>query len=278
MSERISGTELLSELSDSVKNKFIGFFLNYQPLISAETYEICGAEALTRYNSKDGVKVFPDEFIPLLEQSYLIEEVGLWVLEQALLQCSLWRRKIATFKVSVNFSAVQFRNADIVQNIFRVLEETNMPGDALVIEVTESMQVEDMDRLARIISELKARDIQIAIDDFGTGYSDIRYLKQLDIDEVKIDRTFVRDICEGSDAYTLIAETTKFAKEHNIDVCFEGVETAEELAVIKKLNPNRLQGYLFDRPADAEYITKAYMQEDSEEYKKRERFIQTLLK
>ena len=138
------------------------------------------------------------------------------------------------------------------------------------------MQLKDTDLFSRIISTLKKEGIKISLDDFGKGCSNIDYLKKFDVDEVKIDISLVKDIHKNTENYKSIADLMQFAKDNAIQVCCEGIETEQELNVIKQFMPNRLQGYLFDRPAEAEYITKVYTQKDSEEYKARERFISSL--
>lgn len=274
--QKVSSVELLEELHESINRNFEGFYLNYQPQVKSEKYSLYSAEALIRYKSKSGEKIFPNDFIPLLEQSRLINRVGLWVLEQALLQCKEWRKNIKEMRISVNFSIIQFRDKDIVQNILNVLEKTDMPGDALTIEITESVPVHEVDRFVGIIKQLKSAGIQIAIDDFGTGYSNIGYLKQLDIDEIKIDRMFVKDIEKDTYNYKVLSNTLDFAKMNAIRVCCEGVETARELTVLESHSPDLIQGYLFDRPCEPKIFEEAYINSESDKFKEREEFINKL--
>ena len=274
--QKIFSIELMKELHESIDNNFGGFYINYQPQVRSGTYELYSAEALVRYKSKSGEKIFPDEFIPLLEQSKLIIQVGSWVLEQALLQCKEWRKTIKNMRISVNFSMVQFRDRYVIENILNILEKTGMPGNALTIEITESIPPHEINHFSNVIKHLKAVGIQIAIDDFGTGYSNIGYLKQLDIDEIKIDRMFVKDIEEGTYNCKLICNTMDFAKMNSIRVCCEGVETTRELAVLENHSPDLLQGYLFDKPCEADEFKEIYIDTASSKFKKRTDFVKRL--
>lgn len=276
LERKITAVRLLEEMQESVKNNFEGFYLNYQPQVKAGSYNLFGVEALLRYTSKTRGKVFPDEFIPLLEQSGLINQVGMWVLETALKQCKKWRKHLPELRISVNFSAVQFKDRDIAEKVFGILKKTDLPGDVLTVELTESIQLQQSSHLRDRIKHLKDAGIQIAIDDFGTGYSNIGYLKQLYVDEIKIDRIFVKGIEEDTYNYKLISNTIEFAKTNSIRVCCEGVEDTNELGVLEELSPELLQGYLFDKPCDAEEIEQSYIDKQSGEYRKRMIFVRKL--
>lgn len=276
--KKISNVELLEEIQEGLANDCEGFYLNYQPKIQCSTYKIVGIEALLRYNSKTRGRVFPDEFIPLLEQSGLIKYVGLWVLRVALTQCKKWREKIKDLRISVNFSTVQFEEEDIAENILRVLKEVDVPGEALIVEITESMQLQGIKHFAEIIKKLKKEGIKISVDDFGTGYSNLGYLKVLDIDEVKIDRIFVQGIEEATYNYKLVSNIVDFAKNNEFEICCEGVEEVSELNVLEKLAPNCIQGYLFDKPLEKHEIERSYIDSETDEYKKRIEFIEKLYK
>ncbi|MBQ8249874.1 MAG: EAL domain-containing protein [Clostridia bacterium] len=274
--ERINSLMLLEELKESVQNGFEGFEVYYQPQVKGGSYEIYGVEALLRYVSKTRGRVFPNDFIPLLEQSRLIEQVGLWVLEEALLQCKKWREGIPGLRVSVNFSSVQFEDRYIGEKIVDVLKKTEMPGNSLMVELTESIQLQASEHFSNRIKYLKAYGIGLSIDDFGTGYSNLGYLKQLDANEIKIDRSFVSGIRNGTYNYKLISNVIEFAKTNAIHVCCEGVETTEELAILEGLRPNIIQGYLFDKPCPAAEIEESYINASSEQFKERVRAINNI--
>ena len=274
--KRIESLTLLEELKSSVSENFEGFELYYQPQVKGGSYELYGVEALLRYTSKTRGRLFPNIFIPLLEQSRLIEQVGLWVLETALRQCKAWRKNIPDLRVSVNFSTVQFEDKHLSEKIVDILKETDMQGDALTVEITESIQYHKNENFDNNLRLLKEYGIGIAIDDFGTGYSNLGYLKQIDIDEIKVDRSFVSGIERNTYNYKLVSNVMEFAKANSIRICCEGVETNEELATLEGLGPDKIQGFLFDMPRPVGEIEEKYMNSGSKEYNGRLTFIEEI--
>jgi len=267
LSRKISSLELLEELKQSVEYGFEGFEVYYQPQIRSGNYEIYGVEALLRYNSKTRGRVFPDEFIPILEESRLIKVVGLWVLGQALIQCKKWRESLPELHVSVNFSALQFEDSQLAEKVIEKVNEVGLPGDALTVEITESIELHNSRQLIDNIKYLKHHNINFAIDDFGTGYSNLGYLKQMNVDEIKIDRVFVSGIEKETYNHKLISNVIEFAKVNSIRTCCEGVENIRELAILELLLPDVIQGYLFDKPDTAEKIENTYIKNSSSEFK-----------
>lgn len=267
--QRISSLMLLEEMKESVHNGFEGFEVYYQPQIKSGNYTLHGVEALLRYNSPKRGKVFPDEFIPLLEQSGLIEPVGMWVLEVALAHCKKWRETIPALQVAVNFSSVQFEDRRLGDKIVDALRNAQLPGNALTVELTESVQLSGDKHYYNLIKYIKSYGVRFSIDDFGTGYSNLGYLKQLDVSEIKIDRSFVSEIEKNTYNYRLISNVIEFAKTNSIHACCEGVETAKELSVLEPLQADFFQGYLFDRPCTADEITQKYIHTFSDAYKAR---------
>ncbi len=278
LSKKISSLELLEELKQSVEENFEGFEVYYQPQIRSGNYDIYGVEALLRYNSKTRGRVFPDEFIPILEESRLIKAVGLWVLEQALIQCKKWRASLPLLHVSVNFSAIQFEDPDLAEKVIERVEKIGLSGDALTVEITESIELHNSQQLISNIKRLKNHNISFSIDDFGTGYSNLGYLKQMNVDEIKIDRVFVSGIEEKTYNHKLISNVIEFAKGNAIRTCCEGVENIRELAILELLLPDMIQGYLFDKPDTAEKIEKTYINSSSPEFHQRLEFIKTIHK
>ena len=276
--EKISEVELLEELESSVKNNFEGFYLVYQPQINEEDYSIISAETLLRFESKTKGQVFPDQFIPILERTGLINEVGLWVATEALKQCKEWRKYNPDFRISVNVSPKQMERRSTASKIINILTDINLPGDALILEITESAQLEDNEDVFSNLAKFKQAGIQIAIDDFGTGYSNLGNLKHIHANILKVDRVFIRDIKENGYNYNLIYNVLEFAKSNSLKVCLEGVETKEELFVLSSLRPDIFQGYLFDRPCSAEVLENKYFKVDSEEYINRLNYIHQLNK
>ncbi|MBR4138992.1 MAG: EAL domain-containing protein, partial [Lachnospiraceae bacterium] len=266
---QLENIALEEELRENIHNGFEGFSIVYQPQIDAKTYKIKGAEALLRYRSSTKGPVSPIEFISILEQSHLIGIVGEWVLRQALAQCKKWREQLPDFHVSVNFSYIQLRNKVISDHIIRLLKENGLPGEALTLEVTESAQLEDYQFFNKIFYKLEKYGVSVAVDDFGTGYSSLSYLKSIAINEIKIDRCFVTGIQHSAYNYRLLSNMIELAHSANVRVCCEGIETEEELRVLKELNPELLQGYLFAKPLSPEELEVRYMIKDSAAYKER---------
>lgn len=278
LSRKISSLELLEELKKSVEDNFEGFEVYYQPQIRSGNYDIYGVEALLRYNSKNHGRVFPDEFIPILEESRLIKVVGLWVLKQALIQCKKWRESLPELHVSVNFSALQFEDPQLAEKVIAIVDEIGLPGDALTVEITESVELHNNQQFDNNIKYLKHHNINFAIDDFGTGYANLGYLKQMNVDEIKIDRIFVSGIEKETYNHKLVSNVIEFAKGNNIRTCCEGVENIRELAILELLLPDVIQGYLFDKPDTAEKIEKTYIISSAPEFIQRGEFINTIHK
>ena len=256
--KKISSITLLDELRQSVANGFEGFYVVYQPQVAANGYAISGAEALLRYRSPSRGVISPAEFIPLLERTRLINRIGLFVLDTALAQCRVWREVLPSFRMAVNFSTVQMLEDATDEEVLVLLEKHGLPGDALTVELTESIQLESTE-VAEAFERFRAAGIRIAIDDFGTGYANLAYLKQIHADEIKIDRIFIKDIRESTYNYMVVGNILEFARENGFHVCLEGVETPEELSTLEELQADTLQGYLFDKPIAAEDFAVRYV-------------------
>ena len=274
--EKLSSIELQEEIRQSIRNGFQGFYVCYQPQLYSRRYDIFGAEALLRFTSPTRGTVSPQKFIPVLEQTGMICQAGLWVLETALHQCRLWRERIPQMHVSVNISYVQLAQRNIAQTVLEVLEKSGLPGEALTLEVTESMQLQDYARFNKIFYQWKQAGIEISVDDFGTGYSSLSYLKGMEIDEIKIDRSFVSGIQHSAYNYRLLSNMVELAHSSQIRVCCEGIETREELATLERLHPDLLQGFLFHRPYTTEQFEACFLQKGSLAYTSRQRFQKEL--
>ena len=274
--KRVSSVALLEEMKQSIENGYVGFEVYYQPQIHSGDYELYGVEALLRYTSPTRGMVYPDEFIPVLEQSRLICDVGMWVLEQALIQCKEWRKILPQLRVSVNFSSIQFEEALMAEEVLDKLRSVDLPGEALTIEITETVELHNNEQFRNTIKALKSFHINFAIDDFGTGYSNLGYLKQLNIDEIKIDRVFVSGIEKDTYNHKLISNVLEFAKVNSIRTCCEGVENMEELIILELLFPDVIQGYLFDKPNKPEAIERTYICPETEEYAARIVFLKKI--
>ena len=267
--KELESLELREELMNAVKDGFTGFSVCYQPQMHPVDFSLFGAEALLRFTSPTRGGVSPMEFIPILEQSGLICSVGLWVLEQALHQCKVWRKYLSDFHISVNVSYTQLQDRDLANQFLWVLKKSGLPGDALTLEVTESMELHDYPELNSLFAQLKMVGVEISVDDFGTGYSSLSRLKELEIDEIKIDRCFVTDLQNSAYNFRLLSNMLEWATKSGIRVCCEGVETAEELAALDQLRPKLLQGYLFSRPCNPQEFESLYFECQSVFYKDR---------
>lgn len=264
--KKLYAIELQEELLQSIQDGFSGFSLCYQPQVCSGTYELFGAEALLRYHSPIRGAVSPVEFVPMLEQTGMICPVGLWVLRTALNQCREWTQRFQKkLHISVNISYAQLSQENIAEQVLELLEESGLPGDVLTLEVTESMQLQDYTHFNKLFDRWKEKGIKISVDDFGTGYSSLGYLKNLDIDEIKIDRCFVSGIQHSRYNYRLLNNMVELARSSQITVCCEGVETRQELAVLERLGPTLLQGFLFSPPVPREEFERTYIAQDTPE-------------
>lgn len=178
-------------LRQDVNHGFRGFEVYYQPIVSADDYRLIGAEALLRWNSEKYGNMSPAVFIPILEESGLIVPVGRYVLWAAAKSCKKWKQIIPEFHINVNLSYVQLSRSDMMRDLELCIEDVGLDPESLVLELTESGYIETSERIKELFKELKSRRIDLALDDFGTGYSNIRYLKEIDVKTVKIDRSFV---------------------------------------------------------------------------------------
>lgn len=242
------------------------FLLYYQPQISFDGKKIFGAEALIRWNHPVIGFIPPYKFISIAEESNLIVPIGEWVLKMACKQAKEWSTKLSyPVKVSVNLSSVQLyqNNRDIIKVIMGLLNETQLPPHLLEVEITESVVMKDFDISCRILKELKNNGITIALDDFGTGYSSMVYLKNLPIDKIKIDQNFIRDLKEGSNDQVIVKTIVQLSKELGLSVIAEGVETREQLEILRKCNCQELQGYFFNRPVPAADFEEYFKSWDS---------------
>lgn len=266
----IAALELKEDLQKSVQSCFAGFTLYYQAQVRSGTYSLHGAEALLRFTSPRRGAVSPAEFVPLLEKTRLIQPVGMWVLETALQQCRLWREKIPDFTISVNMSYVQLREIDISERVIQCLHRVGLPGDALTIELTESVQLLNYPYLNQILHRWKQYGISISMDDFGTGYSSLQRLREMEIDEIKLDRCFVSNVHQSVYNYRFLSNMIELADSNHIRTCCEGVETTEELSALENLHPTLYQGFLFSRPCPVDAFEDAYFHPESPVYQKRE--------
>lgn len=238
------------------------FCLYYQPQVSLEDEHIVGCEALVRWQHPELGMINPEKFIPLAEETGLIISINDWVLEQAIKQCSVWRQ--AGFKdltMSVNLSALQFRQHGLVQQVKRLLETYDLPPGMLDLELTEGILMQGVERTLSTLHELSAMGVILSIDDFGTGYSSLSYLKRFPIQQLKIDQSFVRDVTNDASDATMVRTIILMAKSLRLDVIAEGVETKEQADFLYQSGCERAQGYHFKRPVSAQAFEALLLQE-----------------
>lgn len=230
------------------------FLLVYQPLVDADRLTIVGVEALIRWQHPMMGFVSPAEFIPLAEETGLIIPIGEWVLRTACAQNKAWQDAgYPPILMSVNFSARQFLQKDLVERVTRILDETGLDPKWLKLEMTESIMQNVDDTVARL-HQLRAMGIRISIDDFGTGYSSLSYLKRLPIDVLKIDQTFVRDIMTDPENDAIARAIIALAQSLKLKVTAEGVETVDQAQYLRGVQCDMMQGYLFSRPLPPQEI------------------------
>lgn len=229
------------------------FKLLYQPKLDLNTNRIIGAEALMRWESPDLGLVSPVTFIPILEETGMVIEVGAWAIRQACEQHVKWCAEgLPPVKIAVNLSARQMRDPSFVAIVKDALKEHNLPPSAMEIEITESMLMSDVPNVVAALEELHDYGINISMDDFGTGYSSLSYLKRFPIDTIKIDRSFVNDIHTSKDDAEIIHTIINMGQTLNRKIIAEGVETIEQLDILKNFNCDEIQGYYFSRPLEPE--------------------------
>lgn len=224
------------------------FELYYQPQFDHE--ELIGAEALIRWNHPGRGLVPPDEFIPVAEETGLILQIGNWVLETACEQIAVLaqREETAGVTVAVNISAREFRQPDFVERVLSAVFRSNANARKLKLELTESMLVDNLGDIIGKMTELKAFGVSFSLDDFGTGYSSLSYLKRLPLDQLKIDRSFVRDMLDNDTSGAIAQTIISLSKALGLSVIAEGVETEEQREYLARYGCYSYQGYLFGRP------------------------------
>ena len=231
------------------------FRLVYQPQIDLSSGRLRGAECLLRWQHPDMGEVSPGSFIPVAEETGLIVSIGEWVLRQVCGQLPAWGGTLAgRGRVSINISARQFRQPELVDAIRRAVTEAGIAPHYLGVEITESALVDDPESAAMTLARLKDMGLSISIDDFGTGYSSLSYLKRFPIDCLKIDRTFVRDIATDPDDAAIVTAVIQMAKSLKLDVIAEGVETEDQLSFLRERGCEAAQGYFFARPLPPEQV------------------------
>jgi EAL domain-containing protein (putative c-di-GMP-specific phosphodiesterase class I) len=226
----------------------------YQPIFNLEDGRVLGVEALLRWNHPTRGVVQPDTFIPLLEETHQIVHVGSWILTEACRQAVEWNLPDRNIYVSVNVSARQLDDQNLVENLRRTLTETGLDPSALVIEITETAIMRDADATARQLTAVKALGVSVAIDDFGTGYSSLAYLRQFPVDILKIDRSFITPIsgaAGATESKALLHTLVQLGKQLGLKTLAEGIEEHEQFSHLQAEECDSGQGFIFARPLAA---------------------------
>jgi diguanylate cyclase (GGDEF)-like protein/PAS domain S-box-containing protein len=228
------------------------FLLHYQPRVNAATGELISMEALVRWNHRERGMVPPGEFIPLAEETGLIVQIGELVIDQACAQIAAWQRQhLQAVPISVNVSPKQFAHADLKSVLMSSLARHGVAPALLELEITESCMLQDSHKVAQDIDAIKSCGIRVAVDDFGTGYSSLAQLQRLDLDVLKVDQAFTRELANGETGEAFFMTIVSMAHILGMQVVAEGVETEEQLQVLQALGCNEVQGYLISRPVPA---------------------------
>jgi EAL domain-containing protein (putative c-di-GMP-specific phosphodiesterase class I) len=245
--------ELMGDLRQALDNG--EFRLEYQPQFLADG-ELVAFEALLRWDHPERGIISPHKFIPIAEETGSVVPIGKWVLNQACQQLAAWHRAgYKTLRMAVNVSTLQFERQDWMQTISDALKQNDLPPSALEVELTESVVMKNCERAAERLAQLRALGISAAIDDFGSGYSSLKYLQNLPIDTLKIDQSFIRNLdLHGAGQLgngAIVRAIVTLAQQLGLRVVAEGVETAAELELLRRLGCHLVQGYLFSKPMTA---------------------------
>ena len=236
--------ELESELHNAIENN--EFYMVYQPKVDCNTGKTVGFESLIRWNNTKYGEIGPDRFIPVLEETGMIYDVGIWVVTEVLTFIKQHNTDNQSF--SINLSALQCNNFDFIVVVSDLINKLNITPDKIEFEITESLLIKDFEKTKIFLDEIHSLGITIALDDFGTGYTSMNYLAQLPIDIIKIDKSFIQDIDTNINLQSIVKAILTMSESLGIGNVFEGVETEAELAEIKKMDGRIIQGYLFSKP------------------------------
>jgi diguanylate cyclase (GGDEF)-like protein len=226
--------------------------LYYQPVVDTKTGRVSGMEALLRWFHPQHGEIPPSDFIPIAEETGLIGPLGDWIFRSACAEARKWPSEI---RVAVNLSSAQVKNGNIAQLILSALAASGLPASRLEIEITESVLLDNDANTLNTLHQLRGLGVRIAMDDFGTGYSSLSYLRTFPLDKIKIDRSFVRDIANNSEARAIVQAITSLARALKINVVAEGVETAEQLRIVQAEGCSEIQGFFFSRPRPATEVS-----------------------
>lgn len=246
--------QLAKDLRRSILNDCSGFYIVFQPIVDAKTDRVTAAEALTRWNREPYGNVPPGVFIPLLENDPIFLELGQWILKTSLREANDMNRQYPGIVINVNLSYMQLVQENFANTLYSVVEESGFPADQICLELTERCRILDMDFLRKILTDFRSHGMKIAIDDFGTGFSSLAVLREVPVDTIKIDRSFILNIEESRADQEMIRSIVSLASGYGKKVCVEGVETENVRDVLVSLKADEFQGYYFGKPKRVQEI------------------------
>ena len=258
--------DMEKNMRDATVNACSEFAVFFQPImdVQKEGSSCVGAEALVRWNSAALGFISPADFIPLAEYLGLITPIGTYVLREACYACRRWNKNgHPEYKVNVNLSVVQLLQNDIVDVIKRALTDSGLAPENLTLEVTESLAINDMERMQKILNAIRALGVRIALDDFGTGYSSLKHIREIPLDVIKVDQIFVKDLTKDEYSQSFIKMVAELAAAIDVNVCVEGIETREQFEVLEGMKVQMVQGYFFDKPMPQEAFEEKYVKSDT---------------
>lgn len=257
--DSIRTIELERYLRESVNNDCHGFMVYYQPVIHAQTQKLEGAEALLRWNCENFGFISPAEFIPMAESLGLIVQLGDFVLRQACTECKRWISKgMPEFKMNVNLSVGQLIEYNIVDKISDIIIDVGIPFSNIAFEVTESLAINDMEKMKSVLHSIAALGIEISLDDFGTGYSSLNNIKEMPLNTIKIDKSFIDDLITSSSTEIFVRTIIDLAHALEMRVCAEGVELENQYLRLVELHADIIQGYYFGKPIPADEFEQQF--------------------
>lgn len=254
--------DMEKNMRDATNSGFKEFEIYYQPVVDiTKPSNLCyGCEALIRWNSQEMGFVSPAEFIPLAEYLGLINPIGNYVLYDACMACRNWNENgYPNHRVNVNLSVVQLLQNDVVDIVKNTIRETGINPHNLTLEVTESLAINDMERMKKILAQIKDLGVNIALDDFGTGYSSLNHIREIPFDIIKVDQSFIRELENDSYAASFVKMVGELAEAIGVKLCVEGVETEAQLNILKNMSVDLIQGFYFDRPMPQEQFERKYL-------------------
>jgi EAL domain-containing protein (putative c-di-GMP-specific phosphodiesterase class I) len=259
MTEAVAGKLTLeNQLRQALENE--QFVLHYQPKVNLVSGKLTGAEALIRWNDPRTGLVNPGQFIPILEETGLIYDVGRWALRRAIDDYLRWRAAgLPAVRIAVNVSPLQLRNRGFIADIEQAIRVDTHAATGLELEITESLIMEDVMHSIASLQAIRAMGVSIAIDDFGTGFSSLSYLAKLPVDTLKIDRSFVIDMTAAPEGLALVSTIINLAHSLKLNVVAEGVETQEQSRLLRLLKCDEMQGFLFSKPVPGEIFETRFL-------------------